>query len=168
MALVRQQVWVERRPAVLFALVDLCEDYPRFLPWCGGAVVHERSASHTDATLWIDFHGVKASFRTVNEKRPPREMVIRLREGPFRHLHGFWRYVPLGDSGCRVEFELHYAFSSRLLERVIGPVFNRIAETFVSAFVTRAEQLSSEEERSLIARVPGLEGEESKRTEEER
>ena len=42
---------------------------------------------------------------------------------------------------CKVEFSLDYAFSSRSLSLVISPVFDRIATTFVDAFVKRAEQV---------------------------
>ena len=42
---------------------------------------------------------------------------------------------------CKIEFDLRYAFSSRPLELVVSPVFDRIANTFVDAFVVRAEQV---------------------------
>ena len=36
----------------------------------------------------IDFHGVKAHFTTDNVNEPPQSIVIKLKDGPFRHLHG--------------------------------------------------------------------------------
>jgi len=36
---------------------------------------------------------------------------------------------------------LNYAFASRALSLVVSPVFDRIANTFVEAFVKRAEQV---------------------------
>ena len=62
-------------------------------------------------------------------------------DGPFRHLEGVWRFVPLADDACTIEFKLHYEFSSHLLEKIIAPVFSHIANTFVDAFVTRADIL---------------------------
>ncbi len=138
---VNKTVLIDQTPQQMFELVDRCEDYAQFLPWCGGAIVHERTPERTDATLKVDYHGVRTSFRTVNDKTPPYEMVIRLKEGPFKHLHGRWRFLPLGQEGCKIVFELHYEFSSKLLEKVLGPVFERIAQTFVDAFVQRASQL---------------------------
>lgn len=141
MAEVKKLVLIEFTPAQMFELVDRCEDYPQFLPWCGGAEVHERTAERTVATLHINYHGIKAHFSTENAKVVPTEMHIRLREGPFRHLDGGWRFTPLGETACKVEFNLQYQFSSKLLEKALGPVFNHIANTFVDSFVKRAEQV---------------------------
>ena len=141
MADVKKQVLIEFTPAQMFALVDRCEDYPLFLQWCGGAEVTTRTDTLTVATLHINYHGIKAQFTTENSKLEPHEMHIRLKEGPFTHLDGSWRFIPLGDAACKIEFNLHYEFSSRLLEKVLGPVFNHIASTFVESFIKRAQQV---------------------------
>lgn len=141
MAEVRKQVLIEFTPAQMFELVDHCEDYPQFLPWCGGAEVQERTDSRTVATLHISYHGIKANFTTENVKEYPREMKIGLREGPFTHLDGLWCFTALGDTACKVEFNLHYQFSSKLLEKALGPVFSHIANTFVESFIKRAQQV---------------------------
>lgn len=141
MAEVKKLVLIEFTPAQMFELVDRCEDYQHFLPWCGGAEVHERSEILTVATIHINYHGIKAHFTTENSKHWPQEMHIRLKEGPFRHLDGGWRFIALGETACKIEFNLHYQFSSKLLEKALGPVFNHIANTFVNSFVKRAEQV---------------------------
>jgi ribosome-associated toxin RatA of RatAB toxin-antitoxin module len=84
---------------------------------------------------------VKSSFTTENDKTYPTLMNIRLIDGPFRKLEGSWTFKPLGETACKIEFRLHYEFSSKLFEKVIGPVFNHIANTFVDAFVRRAAQV---------------------------
>lgn len=141
MADVKKLVLIEFTPEQMFDLVDRCEDYPNFLPWCGGAEVRERTATLTAATIHINYHGIKAHFSTENTKLRPREMHLRLTDGPFTHLDGEWRFTPLGDTACKVEFGLRYQFSSKLLEKVLGPVFNHIANTFVDSFVKRAAQV---------------------------
>jgi ribosome-associated toxin RatA of RatAB toxin-antitoxin module len=141
MAVVEKSILIEHSAAQMFDLVDRVEDYPKFLPWCGGTELHERSASRTTATLHISYHGIRASFSTINEKEIPHWMSIRLREGPFKHMDGGWRFTPLGDTACKVEFRLHYEFSNKLLEKALGPVFSKIAGTFVESFVKRAEDV---------------------------
>jgi len=68
-------------------------------------------------------------------------MDIRLVEGPFRRLDGRWRFTDLAGRGCKVELSMSYEYSSRILEKLIGPVFNHIAGTLVEAFVKRADQV---------------------------
>ena len=141
MADVKKLVLIEFTPAQMFELVDRCEDYPQFLPWCGGTELHLRTDTITAATIHINYHGIKAQFSTENTKRWPNDMKLRLTEGPFTRLDGHWQFTPLGDTACKVEFSLHYQFSSKLLEKVLGPVFNHIANTFVDSFVKRAGQI---------------------------
>lgn len=141
MAVVEKSVLVEHSAPRMFELVDRVEDYPDFLPWCDGVQMFERSESHTSARLDINYHGLRAHFATTNAKRYPRSMDISLDDGPFKQMDGGWRFTALGETACKVEFRLHYEFSSRLLERALGPVFNHIASTLVESFVRRATQV---------------------------
>lgn len=141
MAVVEKTVLIARTPQQMFDLVDRVEDYPKFLPWCGGTELISRTAEHTAARIHVSYHGIKARFATENAKESPHWMKIALREGPFRRLDGGWRFVALGDDGCKVEFRLHYEFSSNVLEKALGPVFNMIVTTFVDCFVKRAHQV---------------------------
>jgi ribosome-associated toxin RatA of RatAB toxin-antitoxin module len=141
MAVVEKSVLIERTAGQMFDLVDRVEDYPKFLPWCGGTELIERTEAKTAARLHINYHGLEAHFATENAKEAPNWMTISLREGPFRQMDGLWRFTPLGDSACKVEFRLHYEFSNRLLEKALGPVFHHIANTFVESFVRRAHQI---------------------------
>jgi len=141
MALVEKSVLIAHSASQMFALVDRVEDYPQFLPWCSRTELKFRDAHKTAATLYISYHSVKSHFTTENLKDEPLWMSIRLVDGPFRRLEGAWRFKPLSDSACKIEFELNYEFSSRMFEKVIGPVFSHIANTFVDAFVKRASQV---------------------------
>jgi ribosome-associated toxin RatA of RatAB toxin-antitoxin module len=141
MARVEKSVLVAHTPERMFDLVDRVEDYPLFLPWCGGAEVKSRDETHTVATLHIAYMGIHQSFTTENRKVRPREMRIQLQHGPFSQLEGDWLFQPLGDEACRVEFRIEYAFSGRVLEALIAPVFSHITTTFVDAFVRRADEV---------------------------
>jgi ribosome-associated toxin RatA of RatAB toxin-antitoxin module len=137
---VRKTVIVARPAAAMFRLVDECERYPEFLPWCSGAEVR-REDGVVHARLEIDYHGLKSHVATVNQVVPPGSIDLAFADGPFRHFQGHWRFVPLGEAGCRVEFTLDYAFSSATLERVLGPMFAKIVDTLVDRFVDRAESV---------------------------
>jgi ribosome-associated toxin RatA of RatAB toxin-antitoxin module len=138
---VTRSVLVPYSTAQMFALVDDVEQYPKFLPWCARARVLEERASGKLARIDIDFHGVKAHFTTDNENEPPDRIVMTLADGPFRHLHGEWRFRALAEDAAKVEFELSYEFTTGVIEAIVGPVFNHIAGTFIDAFARRAEQL---------------------------
>jgi ribosome-associated toxin RatA of RatAB toxin-antitoxin module len=141
MAQVEKSVLIAYSAQQMFDLVDRCEDYPVFLPWCSHTECRFRDEQKTVGTLHINYHGVKSHFTTENDKEFPVFMRIRLVDGPFRHLEGSWRFRALREDACKVEFSLHYEFSGKLLEKIIGPVFSHIANTFVEAFVKRADQV---------------------------
>jgi len=141
MALVEKSVLVEYSATQMYALVKNVAAYPEFLPWCGGTEILQKDGEVTRAAIIIDFRGIKQRFSTENRADPPKLIEMSLVEGPFRHLDGAWSFKALGDDACKIEFRLHYEFSSKLLERIVGPVFHYIAGTFVDAFVKRARQL---------------------------
>ncbi len=139
MAVVHKSVLLAYSAEQMFALVDRIEDYPTFLPWCGDVDVRRSDENKVVATLGIQYHGVKQSFTTENINTPPHSIEMTLVEGPFKHLSGQWRFKPLRANACKIEFDLHYEFSSKILEQLIGPVFNMIANSFVDSFCRRAE-----------------------------
>ncbi len=93
------------------------------------------------ARIDIDFHGVRAHFTTVNANETGKSIAMTLQDGPFRELHGEWTFRALSGKGCKIEFTLTYEFKTQVLEALIGPVFNHIADTFVDAFVRRADMV---------------------------
>jgi len=141
MARVEKSVLVAHTPERMYELVDRVEDYPAFLPWCGGTELKLRDEHRTVATIHIAYMGIRQSFTTENTKTHPRQMRIKLLDGPFAELEGDWSFSPLGDCACKIEFRLQYVFSSRVLETILAPVFSHITNTFVDAFVRRADEV---------------------------
>ncbi len=141
MSNVKRSVLVPYSAAQMFDLVAKVEDYPQFMPWCGGSEVHARDEHGLDASVTIAFAGMKQTFRTRNTHEYPTLIVLKLVDGPFSALDGRWEFVPLAEDACKVLFTLEYAFSSKALEMLIGPVFNRVATGFIDAFTQRAEQV---------------------------
>ncbi|MFL9880353.1 type II toxin-antitoxin system RatA family toxin [Herbaspirillum rhizosphaerae] len=141
MAVVHKTVLINYSAEQMFKLVDRVEDYPAFLPWCGGVDVEERQGDKLKAKLKINYHGLKQSFTTENTNVPSSSMTMHLVEGPFKHFEARWNFIALRDDACKIEFDMQYEFSSRILESVIGPVFSMIANSFVDSFCKRAEQI---------------------------
>ena len=93
------------------------------------------------ATLHICYRVVKAYFTTENEKDAPHFMRLKLRDGPMRRLEGSWHFKPLSETACKVIFQLHYEFPSKLIDSMISPVFAHIGNSMADAFVKRAEEI---------------------------
>lgn len=146
---VKKSVLLWYSPREMYELVVGIEQYPAFLPWCEKAEALAADDAGMTARLHLAFAGVRQAFTTRNTHVDEREVHMKLVDGPFSQLEGTWRFTPLQTPGaataestaCKVEFSLQYAFSSRPLAMVISPVFDRIANTFVDAFVKRAEQV---------------------------
>ncbi len=125
---------VEHSAESFYTLVGDIESYPEFLPWCAEARVHGQGL----ATLTLDLKGTRYSLTTENRHEAGRSISMRLVEGPFRHFQAGWRFTPLGEAAAKVEFTLAYEFANPLVAKLLDPVFERLADGTVEAFVRRA------------------------------
>lgn len=142
MPAVNRHALVPYTPAEMFGLVDDVEAYPDFLPWCREARVLVRTEDEVRATIELAKGAVRKAFTTHNRLQKDKMIEMRLVEGPFRHLDGFWRFDALdGGGSCRVSLDLEFEFSSKVLAIAIGPVFNQIANSLVDAFARRAREV---------------------------
>ena len=141
MTTINKSALVPYTAAEMFALVDDIEAYPEFLPGCRRTQVHSRSADEVRATIELSKGGVEKAFTTCNRIQQNKMIEVRLIEGPFKHLNGFWRFDPLGEDGCKVALDLEFEFASRLLSAVVGPVFSQIANSLVDSFLKRAVEV---------------------------
>jgi ribosome-associated toxin RatA of RatAB toxin-antitoxin module len=141
MADVQKSVLLNYSAEQMYDLVTNVADYPDFLPWCGGVEIFEQTETTLDAKVLIHFNALKQFFHTRNTQTRPSHIHMTFADGPFKVFNGDWRFTPLREDACKIEFHLHYEFSSVLLEKIIGPVFSMIANTFVDSFVKRAEKV---------------------------
>jgi ribosome-associated toxin RatA of RatAB toxin-antitoxin module len=136
---VERSVLVPYSAAQMFDLVAAVDRYPEFMPWCGGSQIHWRTDEGMQASVTIALAGIKQTFSTRNHHQYPGLIELELVEGPFSALNGRWEFQSLSDSACKVVFTLRYEFSSRALEKLVGPIFNRIANSFIDSFTQRAD-----------------------------
>lgn len=128
----------------MYALVSDILTYPQFLPWCSGTQILSREEQELSARIDFSVSSVSQSFTTSNQLKPGEEIAMQLVDGPFSQLEGRWRFEPLGDAGCKISLLLEYDFSSKVVSLVVGPVFNKIANTLVDAFQKRAVEVYGE------------------------
>jgi ribosome-associated toxin RatA of RatAB toxin-antitoxin module len=138
---VERSILLHHSAEQMFDLVADVETYPQFLPWCRAARAVADPEGGTDASVQIDYRGIRAQFTTRNALRYPEQIRMVLIDGPFRTLDGAWHFHALRPGACKVRLTLHYQFASGLLGRAVAPVFDHIANTLVESFAERAAAL---------------------------
>lgn len=124
----------------MYDLVNDVERYAEFLPYFSKSEVHHRDDDEVLATLIIAAAGVSKSFTTRNRLQRNKMIEIRLVDGPFSHLEGFWRFDELAD-GCQISFDLEFEFAGRMFSMFLGPVFEQVTDMMVDSFCDRAQDL---------------------------
>lgn len=125
----------------MFALVTDIASYPEFLPWCGAARIITQEGEQLTASIDIAYKGVNKSFTTRNLMQRNKLLEMRLVDGPFKHLQGYWCFQALDEVSSKVNLDLEFEFSNPLVGMLIGPVFEHIANTLVESFHQRAVEL---------------------------
>ncbi len=135
-------------PEQLFELVADIERYPDFLPWCRAARVlrvleqgEGRWPEEMEAELVISFRHLTESYVSRVTLNFPKSIDVVMVRGPFEYLTNSWRFTALEDGQTRIDFTLDFKFRSRILDKLIGPLFGRATDRMVNAFCTRAEVL---------------------------
>ncbi|MBI2785760.1 MAG: type II toxin-antitoxin system RatA family toxin [Legionella longbeachae] len=122
----------------MFNLVNEVERYAEFLPYCAESMVHHRDEDEVQATLIIGAAGMSKSFTTRNRLQINKMIEIRLVDGPFSHLEGFWRFDEV-EEGCKISFDLEFEFAGRMFSMLLGPVFEQVTDKMVDSFCDRAK-----------------------------
>ena len=106
--------------------------------------VLEEDAQGMTAEVGMSMGALKKSFVTRNVHEGKHKISMRLVKGPFSRLEGHWIFHAVGDGSqraCKVELQLDYGFDSNAIAALIGPIFDRIANSMVDAFIKRAEKV---------------------------
>ena len=140
MTIVRKSRGVPFSCEQMYNLVNDIERYGEFLPYFTDSVVHHRSQDEVEATLNINAVGMSKSFTTRNLLQVNKMIEIRLVDGPFSHLEGFWRFDETPE-GCLISFDLEFDFAGRMLSMLLGPLFEQVTDKMVDAFCDRAKAL---------------------------
>jgi ribosome-associated toxin RatA of RatAB toxin-antitoxin module len=128
-------------PTQMYALVSDVANYKNYLPWCPSSEVLKTGENKVVGRVDISYLKVKAHFTTENTNISNERIDMNLVDGPFKHLQGHWKFIPLGENGCKIEFKLDYKFSNFIIEKVIGTVFEIVIKSIVDSFVKKAHEI---------------------------
>lgn len=128
-------------PSEMYALVNDIESYPVFLPWCTAAKISNKKDESLIATLSLAMGKIKQSFTTENTMREGSRIDMRLIEGPFKHLTGYWKFNPEDEQSCHIQLHMNYEFKNKIIKYTLGKMFYNVMNTMVESFVQRAQQI---------------------------
>ncbi len=125
----------------IYELVADISSYPEFLPWCLGCRIQEESESHSIADLIIGWKAIRERFTSLVTKTPHATITAEYKDGPFHYLHSVWVFKPLEGGCCEVFFDVDFEFRSKILQKIMDPLFTKAVEKMISAFEARAKKL---------------------------
>jgi len=139
---IRRSALVEQPAGRMFDLVNDVSAYPHRFGWCSRAQILEQAPERLLARLDLGWGSFSTWFMTENHLQRPHCIDMRLRDGPFRHLHGRWVFQPLAENACKVSLELEFKPASPLLRRMLVLGLQGLADRMVNDFVRVADQAS--------------------------
>ncbi|TMM49936.1 type II toxin-antitoxin system RatA family toxin [Qipengyuania marisflavi] len=125
----------------MFDLVADVARYPEFLPWVVATRVRSDSDTEMTADMLVGFKSIREKFTSHVTKDRPCQLTVHYVDGPLRDLDNRWRFTPLGEHSCEVNFCVDFSFKNRVFEALAGQYFDRAFRRMVSAFETRAGEL---------------------------
>ena len=128
-------------PNQMFSVVVDVAVYPEFLPWCKAARVYNESPDGFEADLVIGFRMYSEHFTSKVSLERPSAIHVNYVRGPMKYLHNDWQFDDDGAGGCLVDFVVDFEFRNRLLEKMIGRLFEEAVHRMVLAFETRAKEI---------------------------
>lgn len=140
----------------MFRLVADVERYPKFLPLCEALKLKRRENRDGKevliATMVVGYKLIRESFTTeVILDAEARSIVVHYLDGPFSYLENRWSFRPLTSKSCEIDFYIAYSFRSRLLERLMGGLFDKAVRKYTDAFEARADAIYGEAATSLAS-----------------
>lgn len=125
--------------ADVYKLVADIESYPEFLSWCSGAKILSNENNIVEASISISYHGLNKAFTTHNKNNPGKSIEMKLVDGPLQYLDGIWRFQELDAGSSKVILDIDFEISNPVMRMAMGSVFEKIANSMVEEFVTRAD-----------------------------
>jgi coenzyme Q-binding protein COQ10 len=124
----------------VFEVVIKVENYPRFIPWCHGARIISRSENEIIADLIILFKAINLKYtsRVTIENNIQNDGIAivetKMIKGPFQFLESRWKIKKIDKTSTYVEFNIEFLLKSKLLEKLLTPLFNKACLKILNSF----------------------------------
>ena len=125
----------------MYRLVNDVKSYPEFLPGCTGSRILESSAQQMTAAVDVAKAGISKTFTTRNTLTRNQSILMNLVDWPFKKLIGGRKFTTKNADASRIEFQLDFEFTNKLIELAFGRIFKELASNMVQAFTARAKEV---------------------------
>ena len=148
MNVVNQSEDINVNVSLIFKLINNVDRYSDFLPWCSDSVILNDSSSQMTAEIEITGKPIKWKFKTKNTYRENEIINIKLVDGPFKNLEGYWKFHEIDEHNTSVSLFLEYEFDSKIIELSLKPIFSSIMSSILDSFISEAFRLKNDKQRN--------------------
>tara|TARA_B110000503_G_C6862440_1_gene295333 strand:+ start:159 stop:608 length:450 start_codon:yes stop_codon:yes gene_type:complete len=129
----------------LVNLVLDIENYPKFIPYCLGAKIHEKKEENNliliIADLTIGKGPFKATYKSdVRFNKDSDTILVTNIEGPLKHLDNKWVFLEK-DSSTEISFDIDFEIENKFLNIVMNKSFQYGLDKIADSFQKRANDL---------------------------
>ena len=129
-------------------LVDLVldiESYPKFIPYCLDAKIHEKKEEDNliliIADLTIGKGPFKATYKSdVRFNKDTDTIQVTNIEGPLKHLDNKWVFLEK-DNSTEISFDIDFEIENEFLDIVMSKSFQYGLDKIANSFQKRANDL---------------------------
>lgn len=139
MPIINQKSLVAYSAPQMYRLVNNYQAYPEFVPGCVASRTLIQGENQQTAELTISKAGISHKFTTQNTMVENRSIKMQLVDGPFKFLHGEWKFEPMDEQSCQISLYLEFEFSNPLIGLAFGKIFTHLTSKMIDAFKQRAK-----------------------------
>ena len=129
-------------------LVDLVldiENYPKFIPYCLDAKIHEKKEEDNLILIIADLTIGKGPFKAtytsdVRFNKETDTIQVTNIKGPLKHLDNKWVFLEKGNS-TEISFDIDFEIENKFLDIVMSKSFQYGLDKIADSFQKRANHL---------------------------
>ena len=136
---------IECNKEQLVNLVLDIESYPKFIPYCLGAKIHEKKEENNliliIADLTIGKGPFKATYKSdVRFNKDTDTILVTNIKGPLKHLDNKWVFLEK-DNSTEISFDIDFEIENKFLNIVMNKSFQYGLDKIADSFQKRANDL---------------------------
>lgn len=126
----------------LFDLVADVKHYPEFVPWCEHIQIVSSTSDKIESLVTVGYKAIRTDFHCYIHLHPAKtEIRVEQIAGPFKHFTQCWKFIATNPNSTKVMFDIDFSLASLGLNTLAKVLCPKMSETFMEAFIKRAQTL---------------------------